>query len=202
MKIQNKTEITADLYFDSMSFVNGVISQVNGDHLNSQTPCIDWSVRDVVNHVVGENFWAAELLKGCSMAEVGDQLNGDLVGEDPFGAYANSTKAVIPEVRANPALNQRVELSFGVVTASEYVEQLFLDAVIHGWDIAVATNQATRLPDDLVKQVLPIAYKVVEQFKDYGVFGEQIVVSESANDQARLLAMLGRNPGFGLNSQR
>ena len=43
----------------------------------------EWNVRELVNHVVGEDAWTVPLMRGATIAEVGDSLDGDLLGERP-----------------------------------------------------------------------------------------------------------------------
>src|SRR5690349_24435557 len=59
---------------------------VADDQWKLPTPCSDWSVRDLVNHVVGEDLWTSPLMRGRSIADVGPRLDGDLLREDPRGA--------------------------------------------------------------------------------------------------------------------
>ena len=45
----------------------------DGDWGNPTT-CSDWTVRDLVNHVVGEELWLVPLLGGATINEVGDRF--------------------------------------------------------------------------------------------------------------------------------
>ena len=64
-----------------------VIGQVRPDQWTHSTPCAEWDVRALVNHVVGEDRWVPPLLAGLTIAEVGDTLAGDLLGDDPQLAW-------------------------------------------------------------------------------------------------------------------
>jgi uncharacterized protein (TIGR03086 family) len=83
-------------------------------------------------------------------------------------------------------------LSFGDYSGSDYAAQLFMDTLIHGWDIARATGQDTRLDPELVEACLPIAEQLTSQFRSAGVFGDNIQVKPDADAQTRLLALVGR----------
>ena len=52
-------------------------------------------MRDLVNHVVGEQRWVVPLLEGRTVAEVGDALDGDLLGQAPQEAAASAAKAAV-----------------------------------------------------------------------------------------------------------
>lgn len=83
-------------------------------------------------------------------------------------------------------------LSFGDYPGADYAGQLFMDTLIHGWDVAKATGQDTRLDQELVTACMPIADQLTRQFRSAGVFGEDLAVSPDADLQTRLLALLGR----------
>src|ERR1700754_4225892 len=51
------------------------------------TPCTDWTVRDLVRHITAEHLWAPSLLRGATLAEIGDRFDGDVLGDDPVGAW-------------------------------------------------------------------------------------------------------------------
>ncbi|HEY1485410.1 MAG TPA: maleylpyruvate isomerase N-terminal domain-containing protein [Micromonosporaceae bacterium] len=76
------------------------------------TPCAGWDVRALVNHIVNEDRWTAPLLAGATIAEVGDRFDGDLLGDDPVGAFAIAgAEATDAAVNADPSMI--VHLSFG-----------------------------------------------------------------------------------------
>jgi len=60
------------------------VASIGKDQWGDPTPCTEWSVRDLVNHVVGEELWTAPLLRGRTIAEVGNQFDGDVLGDDPL----------------------------------------------------------------------------------------------------------------------
>ena len=51
------------------------------------TPCADWSVRDLVRHLVYEELWTPPLLAGATVADIGDRFEGDILGDDPQVAW-------------------------------------------------------------------------------------------------------------------
>ena len=67
-----------------------------GDHQwQAPTPDEDWSVRDLVNHLVGEDLWAPPLLAGSTIAEVGDRFEGDVLGAEPKAAWTAASAAAV-----------------------------------------------------------------------------------------------------------
>jgi uncharacterized protein (TIGR03086 family) len=183
---------TGELYVKAMESTRGYVEGVETDQWHGPTPCSEWDVKQVANHIIGENLWAAELFQGKTIAEVGNRLDGDLAGDDPAAAYAASVAAATPAVSAPGAMEATCHLSFGDCSGSDYAAQLFMDVLIHGWDIATATGQDARLDPDLVQACLPIAEQLTTQFQSAGVYGEHLSVDADADPQTKLLALVGR----------
>jgi uncharacterized protein (TIGR03086 family) len=189
-----KTLTSGELYVRAMNATGEYLDGVRADQWHGPTPCTEWDVRQVANHIIGENLWAAELFKGKTIGEVGSALDGDLTGADPAAAYRASVKAASSLVTAPGAMETTCHLSFGDHPGSDYAEQLSMDLLIHGWDIAKATGQDTRLDPELVVACLPIARRWTNRFRAGGVYGEDLPVRDDADPQTRLLAMVGRRP--------
>jgi uncharacterized protein (TIGR03086 family) len=181
-----------ELYVRAMGKTSAIIGAVRADQWGGPTPCTEWDVKQVANHIIGENLWAAELFQGKTIAEVGSALDGDLTRGDPAVAYEASVVAASTAVSAPGAMEAVCHLSFGDYSGSDYAGQLFLDTVVHGWDVAKATGQDTHLDPQLVEACLPVADQVANQFRAAGVFGENLAASADADAQTRLLALVGR----------
>src|SRR4051812_14734440 len=126
------------------------VEQVAPGQWNDPTPCSDWDVRTVVNHVVGEDRWSVPLLAGRTIAEVGDRFDGDVLGAEP--AVAAREAAAQSEIAATHpgATEQAVHLSSGDTPGAEYLRQLLAEHLVHGWDVAVAIGAEPRMDPDAV----------------------------------------------------
>jgi hypothetical protein len=62
---------------------NEKLAAYTDDMWDRPTPFSQWSFRDLINHVTGEDRWTSPLMRGQTIAQVGDQFDGDLVGADP-----------------------------------------------------------------------------------------------------------------------
>src|SRR5262249_46602105 len=150
------------------------VAAVRPEQWTGSTPCTEWDVKQVTNHLVGENLWAVELLQGRTIAEVGSRLDGDLAGDDPAAAYAASVRSASLACTPPAAMAAICHLSFGDYSGSDYTAQLFMDTLIHGWDIATATGQDARLDPQLVAACMPVAEQLTAQFRSAGVFGDNL----------------------------
>ena len=183
---------TGELYARAMAATRRYVDGVGADQWSAPTPCPAWDVRQVVNHLIGENLWAGELFAGHTIAEVGSRLDGDLTGGDPAAAYRDSVRVAERAATAPGAMQATCHLSFGDYAGADYAAQLFMDTVVHGWDIATGSGQDARLEASLVEACLPIARELTTQFRAAGVFGDDLPVPPDADPQTRLLALLGR----------
>jgi uncharacterized protein (TIGR03086 family) len=185
------TDISA-LHRQALDATGRIVDGIRADQLSARTPDGDWDVRTLLNHVVAGNLWAAELGAGRTIEEVGDRLDGDVLGEDPAAAYAASAKVAADVFEAPGALDAPCAVSYGPVPGSVYAGHRFLDVLIHGWDLATATDQDATLPRDLVQGCLEVVEPQLAMLQASGAFGPAVETAPDADPQTRLLGMLGR----------
>lgn len=170
-----------------------LVAAVGPDQWNLPTPCDDWDVRVLVNHIVTGNFWAAELGGGKTIEEVGDRLDGDVLGDDPSAVWKESA-VVASEVFSRPgALELPAAVSYGPVPNEVYLGHRVLDVLVHGWDLASATGQDTVLDPELVEACWIVVEPMRDELGASGAFGDgHVKAPEGADRQTELLAVLGR----------
>jgi uncharacterized protein (TIGR03086 family) len=182
-------------YRRSVEFWKATVQEVSGDWA-APTPCTDWNVRALVNHVVGEDRWTKPLVDGRTIADVGDAFDGDLLGEDPKPlAMAAADEAITAVAEKLPA-GGKVHLSYGEEDIEEYIGQLVADHLIHGWDLAAATGQQRVLDPELVAAVAAWFRNREEIYRSSGAIAARPESTSSGNPQADLLIAFGRNPDW------
>jgi uncharacterized protein (TIGR03086 family) len=169
------------------------VAAVGDGSWDRRTPCEKWSVRDLVNHVVGEELWVVPLLAGSTIAEVGDRFDGDVLGDDPVAAARAAADAAADSVDEALPKDLTVHLSYGEESAEEYVRQLAADHLVHGWDLAVATGGDTRFDPELVAEVAAWFADREELYRGAGIIGPR-VDADPDDPQAQLIAAFGRDP--------
>jgi uncharacterized protein (TIGR03086 family) len=184
----------AALHRRALDHTRGVVARVRPDQLDQPTPDQEWDVRALLNHVVSGNLWAAELAAGKTIDDVGDRLDGDVLGDDPVGAYDRSARAARAAFEAPGALDAPCAVSYGPVPGSVYAGHRFIDVFIHGWDLAQATGQDPSLDPELVAACREILEPQLAMLQGSGMFGTPVEVPAIADPQTRLLASLGRRP--------
>jgi uncharacterized protein (TIGR03086 family) len=155
------------------------------------TPCTEWDVRTLVNHVVGEECWVQPLLAGMTIADVGDRFDGDLLGDAPAASGRDAALDALAAVDELLADNQKVHLSYGDEDAGEYLNQIAADHLIHNWDLAVASGQDANLDPELVAAVAAWFADREEMYRSGGAIGPR--GPQTGDPQADLLAAFGRD---------
>jgi uncharacterized protein (TIGR03086 family) len=182
----------AQLHRRALDETRTVVAGVGHDQWKAATPCEGWDVQDLLNHLVSGNLWAAELGAGATIADVGDRFDGDVLGNDALVAYDASAKWAAAAFEAPGALGAPCAVSYGPVPGSVYAGHRFIDVLIHGWDLAVATGQDTTLDPELVVAAHKILRDEADMVRASGAFGEDLAVPTDAGAQTRLLAFVGR----------
>ena len=171
-----------------------IVAGIRPDQWTAPTPCEDWDIRALTNHVIGGNLWAAELVSGKTIEQVGAALDGDLIGPEPAASYQRSADAAAAAFEAPGALDAPCAVSYGPIPGSIYAGHRIIDLVIHGWDLAVASGQSTRLEPDLVDGCIEIVAPQLDLLTASGAFAPMHDVPADAGAQERLLGWLGRDP--------
>ncbi|MBW1603738.1 TIGR03086 family protein [Streptomyces sp. JJ66] len=170
------------------------VHQVGEDQWTAATPATEWSVRDVVGHLTSEHLWAPWLLRGATLAEVGDRYDGDVLGSDPVGAWARAASASRPAFHRPGALTGTVHTSGGPAPADEYAWQMTLDLAVHGWDVARGIGSGDRIDPELAAALHERFAARIPEWQDSGLFAAPIDVPGDASAQDRLIALTGRRP--------
>ena len=186
------TTTIPELYHRAQDAFGERVHGVRADQWTAGTPCVEWDVRTLVNHLVGEIRWAVPLFAGATIAEVGDQFDGDLLGDNPVAAWDAAAPAAIAAVQDPGAMDRTVHLSFGDFPGSEYASQLFADLLVHGWDLARATGQDERLAPELVAACAEWFAEKADGYREFGAVGPRLIPRRDTDPQDVLLAEFGR----------
>ena len=182
----------ADLHRRAVEEFGARVKAVGDDQWELTTPCSDWNVRQLVNHLVYENRWTVPLMNGRSIADVGVRYEGDLLGDRPKQAWDESSAEAVQAVGADGAIDRIVDLSSGPTPAREYVSQLFADHLIHAWDLARAIGADDRLDPGLVDACAAWFASMEDLYRSIGAVGPRAETPPGADAQTVLLAAFGR----------
>lgn len=180
---------------EALALFGSRVHTVRDDQWDGPTPCSEWSVRDLVNHLTVEQLWVPRLVRdGATIAEVGSDYDGDVLGDEPAEVWDRAAVAAVAAFSESGALNRTVQLSYGSSPADAYCTQMMADAVVHSWDLSRAIGADERLPDELTKATLREVEPYASGLDASGLFAPAVEPPADADDLTRLLCLLGRRP--------
>ncbi len=157
---------------------------------DAPTPDTEWNVRDLVRHVVREQQWVPPLLRGLSVLDARRSLAP--LGDDLAAEWDRYSRRATEAWRSTPA-DAPVQLSYGAVTAHDYLREQVSDVTIHSWDLARAVAADETLGDQLVRAVWTVFEPQRDTLEASGLFASPVPIPEDAPLQSRLLALTGRD---------
>ena len=95
-----------DLFLKASKNYEEAVHQIREDQWHMPTPCTEWDVRALMQHLVNEQLWVPPLLEGKTIEQVGDAFDGDNLGNDPVGAWRR-VRALSPHIGAWTVLRDR-----------------------------------------------------------------------------------------------
>lgn len=179
------------LFAKTVESADGCVKNVRVEEYDDPTPCSEWNLKQLLNHLVYELVWVPPLLEGQTIAEVGDKFEGDLLGDDPVDAWNKAAQAAVEAVN-KADLNQQVHLSYGETSASHYIMEMANDVLIHGWDVGQAIHCSVMFDEQVAQNIYDALSPNIQAFRDGGFVGPEIEVPEDAPIQTKLLAIMGR----------
>ncbi|MFD2466215.1 TIGR03086 family metal-binding protein [Amycolatopsis silviterrae] len=160
---------------------------------DAPTPCPEWTVRELVNHLV----LGHRLFTGALRGEAGGSLDpraADVLGDDPVAAYREAVAGLLAAFRQPGALERVVEVPAGTVPGIVAVHLRIVEELVHGWDLARATGQEPKFEDSLVEREIAFSTaKLGDLPPERSPFAPPVPVAESAPPLDRLVALLGRS---------
>jgi uncharacterized protein (TIGR03086 family) len=175
-----------------------IVKSTPAGQLDRPTPCAEWDVRALLNHVIGTLWLAGGLFSDqpprYPMAP-GGLPPADLAGDDPAAAYAEASAAALSAAVAGDALT-RVHLTpLGEMPGPGLAGFTTLDVLVHGWDLAKATGQPADLDGRLAAHVLGFASRALATPDSRaGRISPAVPAAADAPVTSRLAAFLGRHP--------
>jgi uncharacterized protein (TIGR03086 family) len=172
------------------------LAAVTPDQWGSPTPCTEWTVRDLVDHVTGGNRWTVAVLGGLTAGEAFEVALAPGFGDDVLGDYRSSAAAQIEAFSEEGALDRNCHHIVGDMTGAVFIGLRTADLAVHAWDLARATGGDEDLGDELVTALWETNRHRAEAIAAGGMFGTGAsgTVADDAPVQARLLDLVGRRP--------
>jgi uncharacterized protein (TIGR03086 family) len=190
------------IYLAAQRALTDRVHAIGEDQWTAPTPDVEWTVADLVEHLIEEHRYAAPLLHGHDVEAASKIVAGSRslpvdggVGANLAEEWDEAAAASADAFTAGDALTNPVVLTRGPTPASAYLEEMTLDLVVHAWDLGVAIEYGEPLPADVVAAVY--AQAAERDFADdsvTGMFDAPVEVPADASTLDRLIALTGRVP--------
>jgi uncharacterized protein (TIGR03086 family) len=151
--------------------------------LAGSTPCTEWTVRDLLNHMLETQRYFIGAARGEAGSPPGP-TPGDVVSDNPGQDLAQARSEVISAFSEEGVIEKTMP-ALGIA---------FADQLLHGWDLARATGQDATMPDGLADAAYNMIHGRFTEEQRKGVFAPAVPVPDDATPQQRLLGYTGRTP--------
>ena len=170
---------------------DAAIAAVRPEQLDAPTPCTEWTVRQLLNHVVGGNKAFASMQTGGGPVD----RTADHLGDDPVAAFRTSVARLRDVFAADGALEKTVVGPFGEVPGAFLVTMRVNEMMVHGWDVAKATGQHYVCNPVVAERAREVSAALLAQVPaGRSPFAPPVTVEDSAPAIDRLVGLLGRQP--------
>lgn len=151
--------------------------------LNAATPCEQWRVRELLNHMLETQRYFVSAARGED-ATPPNPTPPDLLTADPATDFAQARSDVLT-VFGEPGVIEKTGPALGIA---------FADQLLHGWDLARATNQDSTMPAGLAQAAYEFIHGRFTDEQRRQIFKPEVNVGADASAQDRLLGYTGRTP--------
>jgi uncharacterized protein (TIGR03086 family) len=165
------------------------VRAVPADRWDAPAPCEGWVARDVVRHLTE---WVPGFFFGTFDLDAPVLPSAD---EDPAGAWLALDRTLQAALDDPEVAGRERDTRMGRSSFAATLDMICTaDVLVHTWDLARATGLDERLDPDEVHRMLEGIEPMDEALRSSGHYGPKAPVPEGADEQARLLAFLGRQP--------
>lgn len=168
------------------------IATLTDTDLDAASMCDGWTVRDVVEHIIGGDRFAAFVLDGGSLHDaIGAVMGVDHLGDDMMASVADASAGA--RAGFTRSLDRIVEHPVGVIPARRFISFRVLDQLGHTWDIAEALDREVALDPEAVR----VALEIVDLERDMLDASEHFAMppaidADDTDPQVTFLRSIGR----------
>jgi uncharacterized protein (TIGR03086 family) len=157
------------------------------------TPCSEWDVRLLVNHVVGQEFRIARLIRGGTVEEYAATRDDDFLGHDPLAAWDEGCRVCDDAITAADDLGRMVVYRLGPTPIRDLLRVRIFDMTVHTWDVSQAIGFDPMLADQTAQVALETIDGLLSDPRTAQFFGApKGVLASDASAQELLLHLAGR----------
>lgn len=172
-----------------------IVRGTRPDQLGLPTPCAEFTVGQVINHLIVWSGLQSERSARKLAADPALTDATDFTAGDWAGVFASSVGAATAAWGEPGALDGDTFLGGTALPARLVAAAFMSELVLHGWDVATATGRRLRVDDDVARTVHEVLVRLAPQGRELGLYGPEVAVPETASTLDRALGLAGRHSG-------
>jgi uncharacterized protein (TIGR03086 family) len=176
-------------YFGALEWMGGLMRATTPDQMDAPTPCEEFTVRDLMRHLIGTARRSAGTAQGTSTRHI-PHVVANVADSDLAATYESITRD-IRKLWQPASDGDRVTAPWGSCTALEALRGFTVETITHGWDLAVATGQPREAPDQIADRCLLFASAVIPDRLRGVMYGKPTADSREDPPTTRLAHLLG-----------
>ncbi|MDH3192844.1 MAG: TIGR03086 family metal-binding protein [Acidimicrobiia bacterium] len=168
-----------------------VVAGITPDQLELPTPCTDWDVRALGNHLTGFLPYSA------NAARKGPALEGeapDFTAEGWSDTFSGLAADLVAAWSEDGVMEGETAFGPGMLPAEYAAGITLMELTVHGWDLAKATGQELVLDPATAELAAQVTAQAAAGGKDTGLFGPPVEAAEHFDEFQKSLAASGRTP--------
>jgi uncharacterized protein (TIGR03086 family) len=183
----------AELLGGAIASTQAVISAIRSEDLPRPTPCVEWDLRALLNHLAGRAVLSERAARGMAVTEFPDAA-GDLLGDDAADQLLRLLDASAVAWRNASSFDRMCVTPLGEVPAVALVTFQAQDVFVHGWDIAKTIGMTPDLDSALVETMFALHQHTITDELRAAFFAPIVPVADDATPLDQLVGFLGRRP--------
>ena len=193
MTSDSSSSTTREHLHSVVATLQPVVHGISDQELGAATPCTEYDVRTVANHLLG----TVEAFRRIGVSEPLDPQDpwgrsGDNLGESWRHDLSEKLRDLAdawsqPDAWEGDAMD-------GAMPKQSLGDMGYVEVMLHGWDLARATGQELEFDDAAAQRALEIMEQIGEQGRSQGAFGDEVSVPDDASAFEKVLGQAGRDP--------
>lgn len=170
--------------------MNDLVDSITTDQLGAPTPCDEFTVHDVLDHMIVGGTTFTHLFRGESPPAVSAPA---VYGRVPAGEFRTALEDLLAAVQSDGAMERIVDTPIGQMDGETFARVVALDGLVHAWDLAVSTGRKYRIDPAVVADVQAFARDALtDDVRATGLFAAATEPPADASPMEALAAVSGR----------
>lgn len=170
------------------------LTAISDSDWGKPTPCTEWNLRQLVNHIVSHEYRFADNLATDNPDYYVASRADDFLGNDPNGAWRKGVALLDAAIAGLDSLDTTINFLLPLPARDVLLVRVF-EATVHTWDVSRAIGFDDRIDEHLASLIYPLVQRLSHVPVTRAFFAAPTdSVPSTATPQARLLHLAGRTP--------